>query len=42
MNDTHERPEELIERNREALEDLAESDLPVNWIAQELLGVADE
>ncbi len=33
---------EKIEGERDALEDLAASDLPCNWIAAELLAISDE
>lgn len=33
---------ERVQAHREDLEALAESDLPVDWIAQELLDAADE
>lgn len=31
-----------VQAHREDLEALAESDLPVNWVAQELLEAAEE
>lgn len=33
---------ELIDEHRAELEALADSDLPVNWIAEALIEVADE
>lgn len=42
MNNSTNRPQERIDEHREDLEALAESDLPVNWIAVTLLEVADE
>lgn len=33
---------EIIHEHREELKDLAESDLPANWVAQAVLDAADE
>ncbi len=33
---------EAVREHRDDLEDLAESDLPVNWVAEALLDVADD
>ena len=47
MTTTDPTPEESsaeakIEDNRDALEDIADSDLPVAWVADELLAIADD